>query len=438
MDFLLIILYCAFPFVIWRLMVASRVRFSKITIPSILIIAMFLITYIGILPLYLGWDRYRYAAGVQDKVLIFKLFVHACESILGLALGFCVAKYFTRKSLFESHKEAFMPLKLMQKYFLMVFFLFCIAITYLYLTKIPKLAIAVVIKDGLQAAQKARSQMGNNFPGKYHWYMLFMHHVLYFLVWSLLANWLLTKKKIDFLLFFCAFPFAVFTSIMATEKAPLCGLIVGCILTYLITLKKGHFKVLFCMGALALLSIILAVFYQNFMGTVTFSKSILSAMSRFFCGELHTAYYYLDFFPKHHDFLMGRSFPNPRGWIPFEPYNIPINLKNHYFPDLTHSGIVGSAPTVFWGEIYANFGPAFIFIGSLLVGIYIYLISHFVNKLANTPIKAGLLAWLALHYATLTVTGIASFIFDFYLFITVGIALFLIFVGYKGNSQQTT
>lgn len=436
MDSLLIVLYFAFPLVIWRLMKASDLSFSKITIPTIIIMAMFLNAYIGVLPLYFGWDSYRYAVGVQDKGLIFKLFVYSCESILGLTLGFYVAKYFTRKSLCERQKEAFMSLKLMQKYVMVVFLLFCIAILGLYLTKIPKLAIVTAIKDGFLAAKKARSLMGNDFPGKYHWYTLFMHHVLYFLVWTSLANWLLTKKKIDFLLLFFAFPFSVFTSIMATEKAPFCLLIFGCILTYLITSQKGKFKFLFCVGSLALLSIVIVVFYQQFMGTATVSRSLSSVISRFLNGGLHAAYYYLDFFPKHHDFLMGLSFPNPRKWLPFEPYKLTVTLKNYYFPDVTNSGVVGSMPTVFWGEIYANFGPAFIFIGSWLIGVYTYLVSYLVNKLANTPIKVGLFVWLALHYAILSESGIFAFIFDLYLFIIVSIALFLIFVGYKRNHQQ--
>ena len=108
-------------------------------------------------------------------------------------------------------------------------------------------------------------------------------------------------------------------------------------------------------------------------------NAIASVFSRTFTGQIQPAYHYLEFFPMHHDFLWGRSFPNPRGILPFEPYRLTVEIMNWRFPDLVKRGVVGSMPTTFWGELYANFGTLGVITIPFFVGIVIYLLACFVN-----------------------------------------------------------
>jgi F0F1-type ATP synthase membrane subunit a len=80
-------------------------------------------------------------------------------------------------------------------------------------------------------------------------------------------------------------------------------------------------------------------------------------------------------------------------------------------------------PTVFWGEMYANFGLPGVLIAPFFVGIALYGVDHVVNKAENTPLKIGLVVWLIIHYQNLSATGLSGFIFDFYLIAVLGLVI---------------
>jgi hypothetical protein len=172
----------------------------------------------------------------------------------------------------------------------------------------------------------------------------------------------------------------------------------------------------------------LVIFYLNFMGSDNLLDAILQIFSRTFTGSIQPAYHYLEIFPNNEDFLFGRSFPNPMGIMPFEHYKLAEEVMNWKFTNLSELGIVGSMPTVFWAEAYANFGISGVFIVPFLLGIIVWIASYSVNKFENTPFKVGLLVWLIIHFKGLSITGFSGYIFDFYLifviiFVIVSISL---------------
>ena len=73
LDITFVVLFFTFPFLIIRYMKSIGLSIFTITIPSILFLSMFVYAYSGILPLYFGWDEYRFNMGVQDKLLIFEV-----------------------------------------------------------------------------------------------------------------------------------------------------------------------------------------------------------------------------------------------------------------------------------------------------------------------------------------------------------------------------
>ena len=182
---------------------------------------------------------------------------------------------------------------------------------------------------------------------------------------------------------------------------------------------KSIFKLVFSLLA------ILVLFYIYFMGSSDAGSALLSILSRVFTGGIAPAYYYLEHFPNMVDFLLGKSLPNPGGLLPFEPYHLTAEASFWIYPDNAIKGIVGSAPTVFWGELYANWGIFGVLLIPFFVGIGVFIISYLVDKLESTPLKVGFIVWLALHLKNLSESGISGFLADTY-FVIIFILILLI------------
>jgi hypothetical protein len=166
----------------------------------------------------------------------------------------------------------------------------------------------------------------------------------------------------------------------------------------------------------------LIIFYIFFMGSADVFSAFGSIFSRALAGSIQPAYHYLEFFPHHQEFLMGRSFPNPGGILPIEPYRLTVEIMNWVHPN--NEDIVGSMPTVFWAEAYANFGVSGVIFVPFLIGVVLYTVYYVVDKTENTPLKIGFFVWLMQHFKNLSITGFGGYLIDFYL-IVLGFILIL-------------
>ena len=209
---------------------------------------------------------------------------------------------------------------------------------------------------------------------------------------------------------------------MATEKGPFAQILIGLLLVYGITLLKGKIPIKATIILVVVLFSSLIVFYIFFTDSEDAFSAFGSIFSRALAGSIQPAYHYLEFFPHHQDFLMGRSFPNPGGILPIEPYKMTIEVMNWVDPN--DYGIVGTMPTVFWAEAYANFGILGVVFVPFVIGVVVYTVYYFVDKIENTPIKIGFFVWLMQHFKSLSVTGFSGYLIDFYL-IAVGFVLIL-------------
>lgn len=114
----------------------------------------------------------------------------------------------------------------------------------MYLSKVPTIALFVALSEGASSdSHLARSLMGNDFSGKYHWYSLIMHDLFNIVTFTLFSAFLLTKKKIIFLFFIVAFLGSSFAAVMATEKAPFAQILIGLLLVYGLSLLKGKIPI---------------------------------------------------------------------------------------------------------------------------------------------------------------------------------------------------
>jgi hypothetical protein len=116
---------------------------------------------------------------------------------------------------------------------------------------------------------------------------------------------------------------------------------------------------------------------------------------------------------------------NPMSIFPFESYNIAQEVMAWYNDSQLVTGIVGSMPTIFWGELYANFGFYGIIFFTPIIGFILYVIDVYVSAFKLTPASIALYVWLCMYFFNLNGTGITNYLFDIYLFFIVLVYLFI-------------
>ena len=290
-------------------------------------------------------------------------------------------------------------------------FLLCGLVLLAYIRQVGTIALFEALKNNLAAAAVARSKMGNDFVGKYWRYQLFFRYLLDYCVLFFFANYLIKHRRISLFIFGGSFLVAAFSATMAIEKGPITYLLIMLFLTYVIY-KGGNYWQLATKYAMVMIisiligSMILTTGYRG----IPFALQLI--ISRVFTGQITPAYFYLYLFPLQIDYLWGASFPNPGGLLPFQNYALTMNVSNYMFPGDLAYGVVGSAPTVFWGEMYANFGPIGIIVSAFLVGIGLFAVTHILSKLPQSPTIIAATVSLAMHYMTLAATGLSSYFFD--------------------------
>lgn len=422
MDFIFITLYILFPVLAVVLMQKAGMHLLNVSIPQVVIVTIYFFGFFGTLPLYFQWDEYRLSFGVTDKLMILQVMLYSGFTIILVALGVIVSKSIIKNkgdhNKFErisSHKNDIYPLSL--------FFIVVIVVFYFYLQKIPSLAIFVALFDSVYEAKVSRSLMGNDFAGKYHWYSFIIHDVANIITFSFFSIYLTTKRKIFAIATLIAFLVSAFSALMSTEKGPFAWLIIGLFLVYVIIVYKGRYPIKKLILFLGFISLLIASSYMLFMGDESLEQALMSVFSRRFAGSIQPAYHYLEYFPEYQNYLYGRSFPNPGGLLPFQPYHMTREVMDWVSTSDFNQGVVGTMPTVFWGEAYANFGLVGILTVPFFIGIILNGADFIISKFADSPVKVGFYVWVILHYKDLSVTGFSGFIIDISL-----ISMFLIFI----------
>ncbi|OEC91403.1 hypothetical protein [Acinetobacter sp. YK3] len=199
---------------------------------------------------------------------------------------------------------------------------------------------------------------------------------------------------------------------MATEKAPIIWLIIGMFLVNVIIRRGGKIPLRSIVKISIPVFAILIGMYMFFMKSLSVSDAFNSVLSRTFTGSITPAYFYLELFPEHYDYLHGKSFPNPKGILPYEPVRLTVLVMDWVNPQLEQLGIVGTMPTVFWAEIYANFGPLLIAPASFFVGFILKMFDGFILKFRELPLSIGYYVWVILYFRSLSVTSFSNFILN--------------------------
>ena len=425
--------YSTFIILWFYLLKCSGIKILTISIPGIVIILIVIIQYLGYPILFYFLNDYR-AQFVQDRNIIFKIFFISIYSITAIIIGFIFASKILRSFLSNIQLNYFKTTVILDKKFsrfiLYLFFILSSLVLLNYINKIGLNNIALLsaldLIENSTSANVLRSNMGNAFEGSYHWHKLFMRDFLSIASVAFFGFCLLRKKLFYYLIFIISFIICCFSMTMAIEKAPIIKYLFSLFLIYVLIRDNGLFKTKKIIFLVFFGFLLLGILYLNFTASENLLIGIINAAGRIFTGEIQPLYHYLEIFPQQIDFVMGRSFPNPGGLMPYDPISISKIVHDYIFPDKTAAGIVGSMSSYFVGEMYANFGYLGIIIPPFFIGFYLYwldvLLVSFKNK---TPIFLSIYIWIIFHYTGLTTSPLSRFIIDIEMFI---IILFFILI----------
>jgi oligosaccharide repeat unit polymerase len=397
----------------------SGVSLFTISIPGILFASVLIWQYIGFPTLFFYLDDYR-VNFIQDRSIIWMMFFGSVYSITMILIGFIAASRklgpLHLKNQYNSFHDLFFQAGFTERWIIYSIFGVSTVVLSIYISKVGLGNLALLAALGMfdtDASSKVlRSAMGNAFEGRYHWYKLFIRDFLSIATVALFAHWLMSRKLKALLLFLATFMFAAFSTLMATEKGPFLWYLISLLMIYIIIRKSGRLSP----GLVTILSpfalLVIGLIYVYFMGSQSILAGIQSGYSRITSGQMAGLYHYLIIFPDQVDYLLGKSFPNPRGIFPWEPYRLTVEVMNMVNPSLESMGIVGSMPTFFWGEMYANFGYLGILIPPFFVGYVVYAINILIFRLPMSPLVLSIFVYVILYIENISGTGLSGYIIN--------------------------
>lgn len=421
-------LYLCTPAIIVFLLNIAGERINRVSLVNIVTLSVYAFSIVGTMPLFYLLDEYRVATGVVDKTLIFEILLLSSINIIFMLIGVI----FVRRIIGVNSKSinrTIQKLTNKQMIILIALLVISVSVAFLYILQLDNVALFVALELGAKEAGVARSLMGNDFSGKYHWYHLFMNDISQVVVFSTFAIWLTARTKPNLILFIFSFLYASFVAIIATEKGPMSWLIIGLFFIYILVIKKGSVPAAEAFKFIPILIVPIILMYLYFTNTEDLFSAFSNIISRSFTGQITPGYFYLQYFPGVKDYLWGGTFPNPGGIFPFRPFEYTVELMNWVFPEVAASGVVGSMPTVFWAESYANFGIFGIPVIAIVVGFFLAIMSRAVGLLEWNPISIGFYAWMIIHYKDLSGTGFSNYFVDASVLIIFSIVLSINIIG---------
>jgi oligosaccharide repeat unit polymerase len=308
----------------------------------------------------------------------------------------------------------------------------------LYIRKLSQVPLFLIIVDGTNAAiSEARSDSTNAFDGKYHWYFLFFGNVIPFLSYAAIFNYF--KKRESLLIVLALVCLSIFGSLLTLQKAPIVFYLVSLIYAYYYYYGKRISNRMIAILGGGIFAVFMAVFTvvrYSIIDRPTDALRMIAA--RVFGGQIVPLHFYYQMFPKYEDFLFGRSLPNPGGILPHKPYSVTLHVMEFMKPYVS-ADIVGSAPTVFFGEVYANFGDVGVIASMLLMGMVLYIVQKITVRLRGNVLGMAFGVWFAMEVCSLTMSGVGKMVFNFYV-ICIALLAMLIYVSteiIKGASENS-
>jgi hypothetical protein len=230
--------------------------------------------------------------------------------------------------------------------------------------------------------------------------------------------------------------FNIFISIMDMAKAPLVLLFILLMIAYFFEKGKINFKILFISGIIVLGSLL--VMYVLFMGISSegLLSTFLGIFHRTFIGSI-SPFFWWQLYVEKNGYLNGLSLPNPHHIFDFEYVQISKVVMKFVHPELKEIGVVGSMPTVFWADIWINFGFYIMLLGMFLFGFLLRTIDILFIRILNKQkivIILSLYIYYILYSRTYNVSSVLGIFFDTDIVVPTLITIIIyIFYKWRGN-----
>ena len=427
----------------YKLLVLSNGPIRSFTIPNFFMLKYLIFAYLGsvlynvvFIELEVNYGMYR------NLDYVFNVWLYSSLGIVLIPLGMLIANLFFKFDNNNLNNKFFSkPLKSFEVnlgvlFSIIIVLLVSVLSLYIYRSMIGELPIIHVFSGANKAVLALmRSDAGNNFSGKLHWFKFLIGASSKFMLIILFFN-----KKRNFIwkfIYSICFFYVLFISVMNLNKAPIIDLILLLFVSGIIQKKKINLKLIFWLSITVFF--LLIMMYVFFMGQA--DKSIFTIFKiifhRVFVSQIVPFYWYQDM-QSSVGFLMGSSFPNPGGFLPFENIQITTKVFNHAYPEKVATGVVGSLPTVFFADWWINFGPFGAVFSMLIVGFMLQFMdvifkSYVLIKKSIIPIAYYI--YVMFFMSKYVGTSIVGIFFDFDFVLTSTLALILYFVSiFKFNS----
>ena len=439
-DTLFVFIWLLLP-VFWHYLLRfANINLLQITIPGLVILFMYIYQYVGLPILYFQLNEYRFESGVNNKLLMLEVSAFTAYTISFMIFGFLAGRKMFGSLIWRCEtgfSENVIDYGRSVRFGLFLLFILCLSVLLIYLRKIGFDNIAIFTALGLNEGSigLARSSMGNAFTGKFHRYYLFMNELMLFVVYAYFALYLAASSSLkNKVFFYIVFLVTSFSMVMATEKAPMAYFLIALFLIYVVVKKEGRIPLKQAILFGSFIVSVLILFYILFMGSGNAISALSNVFSRAFTGAIQPSYHYLEFFPTHHDFLYGKSFPNPGGLFPYEPYQLTKEVMAWHSPGNAELGIVGSMPAVYWGEMYANFGMPGVLMSPFFVGLFLYWINSLIFTVKKGPLVIALFVWMIMHLKNISSSSLSNYLifYDTYMLATVFFYFIIAFFAGQG------
>ena len=398
--------------------ISIRLRnIAPLSLEAIFYIFYIVYAVLGALALLLRLDEKRLNDVVIDEGVLYFLWFISITSIISISL---LVKLLKDRTFLD-----FVTIKVQggERYderLVLILSLFFIFITFLQFS-MSDAPLAIVLSGGdVQEAFIARQTKQDAFGFFKLYHFNFLTKEALFFWCCFLFVYFIKYKKQGMLLTLCTLSLLVSFYSNLSKAGGVFLLAAFGILFLALKRKKLSFPVVF-LGILIV--VFVAVIPQYFFipsgQEFDFFRLSKAVLSRIISGQIEPAYYVVSYIDGN-DYLYGATFPNPKGILPFEHFDLETKTWELMNPTRLSMGLTYRNPTVFWVDGYANFGLIGIIIYVLIVAAIIYFVDvWFFRKRAINCLDAGLLCYLSFHYARLSGKSLSTFFWDLDLLVVI-------------------
>lgn len=396
---LFLILYAAFLLVVVPYVYRRRHDIAP-TLIGAFVLSFFAANYIGLGILFFGLDSYRASVGINDRELICWMLIY---SIISFA-----AVFTTHRLVYEPRRwRATGPgtITAEERVITLVLAAISALVIFQYVRSVDAVALVVALQGRADDVLLARTNMSNNF-GAFHWFRIAIVQlpvIIFYVVYLSLPKGKGSSKVILWTLFAAV----LVTLILSAAKAGVIHLIIGLLFIQNKYVRKVSWSQLATWGGGSILLVL--VLYVTFTDVQNYAVAVRVAFSRMLSGSIGTAHFYLEYFPGVEPFLHGRSLPNPGGILPWEPVSVSVKIMNWKFPQFLEQGIVGSSPSVFWAEGYANFGTIGVVLSGVYIGAFIGVFQRAFDRYGRFVFIKAVEGWFYSYILTVSTAGVTQF-----------------------------